>query len=822
MTGSSLPDAPDAGAPLPNPVHAPTAVDPVCGMAVAVAAPPGGTHTHVGLTFYFCSDECRTKFASVLGGFPAAKVEVPPTPAAAPAAERNGEAAAEPAPAPAAEVALPVPVPVAVPAPPQPEPVADGDAEVRDLSRRMVVAILLAVPLLVVSVIDLFPDRPLTKSVGAKAVMIVQAVLATPIVLWCGWPLFVRGVAALRGLRLNAALLVSLGIAAAFAYSIAALAAEFAGARPLAIATELPTEHIPETLSDQVTAVKEAFAPDTEGRLLPFFETAAMIVVLSLIGLVMELRARFRTGEAVRKLLRLTPQTARVVRPDGAEADVPLAEVHIGDTVRVKAGDRIPVDGIVKEGTTTVDESMLTGEPLGVGKTEGSKVMAGTRNGVGALLVEAVRVADDTMLAQIIHLVGQAEKSRRPRKNWADKRAAFLIVVMVLVSVFTFVSWMVIKGGVQEGLNYGLACATGVIIIACPAALGLAAPVAHAIGTNRGAGLGVLFRDALALERFGEVDAVVFDKTGTLTEGKPKLSAVIGAVGVGTDEVLAKAAAVERGSEHPLGAMIVWEAFRRKLDIPRAEDVHILPGKGVRGLVNGKQVVVGTARFLRESGVMRDLMESEVHKYRQEGRVVMMVGERDRGIGLIAATDPIRSTSAEGVKKLRDDGLRLVLCTGDNEVTAKAVAHQLGLEDVIADTLPAEKFAVVTRLKKEGRVVAMAGDGINDAPALAAADVGIALGTGTDIAITTAPVTLAKPDLRSIAAARTLSRATLKAIRQNLNIAFAFNVGAIPVAAGVLVPFGGGLISPVWALAAMGLSTAGVVLNSLRLNRKKL
>lgn len=796
----------------------PTAVDPVCGMTVSAVSPPGGSHDHAGATYHFCMTRCRERFAADPARFLAPKAPAGPVPAGAKyTCPMDPEVVADrPGPCPKCGMALEPTTPSADDAP---------DPELRDMTRRLVVGLVLGLPLLVLAMADMVLEAmPVSESLGYEVVLALQAILATPIVCWCGGPFFVRAWRSLRTRHLNMFTLIGLGVGAAFAYSLAALVYEVGGLRPFATAAGGAVDHVhvPSVVAGGVAeGVELASAGNRHGTIQPFFESAAGVVVFVLIGQVLELRARMRTGEAVRKLLRLAPKTARVVRPDGSEEDVPLDRVVVGDRVRVRPGERVPVDGVVAEGSTTVDESMLTGEPAPVEKGAGAKVMAGTQNGIGAVVVEAVRAAGDTVLAQVVHLVGQAQRTRVPIQRRVDRIAATFVPVVLFVSVLTLAVWTVAVP-TREGFTTGVICAIGVLIIACPCALGLATPLALVVGMGRGAGLGVLFRDAAALERLSLVDTVVFDKTGTLTEGKPKLVAVTGAVGVSSDEVLAKAAAIERGSEHPLGAAIVWEAVRRKLVIPRAEDARFEPGKGVTGTVGGKAVSIGSLRYLREHGAALGLPESEVLKHRQEGRVVMVVAEGGRGIGLIAADDPVRSTSADAVRLLAAEGLRLILCTGDNEVTARSVARRLELTEVIADTLPVEKYAVVRRLKGEGRVVAMTGDGINDAPALAAADVGIALGTGTDVAITSAPVTLVRPDLRAIAAARALSRATVRTIRGNLLLAFAYNVLAVPVAAGVLVPFGGTHLNPVWAAAAMSLSSVSVVANSLRLAGKRL
>jgi Cu+-exporting ATPase len=770
------------------------------------------------VTYYFCHEVCRRKFAvepaAYLAGKREAMAAVPGTTYTCPM--DPDVVADKPGPCPKCGMALGPTVPTADLGP---------DPELADMTRRMVVGFALGVPLLVLSMTDMVvPTRPIEGLIGYQTNLILQVALATPIVLLCGWPFLVRARQSVLAWRPNMFTLIALGVGAAYLYSLAALAYELSGARPVPNLEE----HTPALTGDVSDAVRFVTG-DQHGTIEPFFESAAWIVILVLVGQVLELRARRRTGDAVRKLVRLAPKTARVVLPDGKEVDLPLELVNSGDVVRVRPGERVPVDGLVKEGTTSIDESMLTGEPVAVGKSSGMKVMAGTQNGLGAITVEAVRVRDDTVLAQVIHLVGQAQRSRVPLQRTVDDISRWFVPLVILAAVLTFAGWT--AAGLtktngswdqfveKEWLTYAVVCAVGVVIIACPCALGLATPMAIVVGTARAAQAGILFRDAAALEKLSAVDTVLVDKTGTLTEGKPWIVAVEGAVGEDPDKVLGLAAALERGSEHPIGAAIVWEAVRRNAPIEVATGVEAVPGKGIRGTVGGKKVAVGTLKFIRESGMHKEPMVSEANSHRLAGRGVVMIGVGDRCVGLVAITDPLRPTSEQAVAKLKREGVRVVLVTGDNVDTANAVSRRLAIEEVVADTLPAEKYAVVKRFQNEGRVVAMAGDGINDAPALAAADVGVALGTGTDVAITAAGVTLVQPDLRAITRARAISRATVKTIRQNLRLAFVYNVLAIPVAAGLLVPLGGGLISPVWAAAAMSLSSVSVILNSLRLTR---
>ena len=735
-------------------------------------------------------------------------------------------------------------------------PLVDPLARERNgLTRRLVFAIVLGVPLFALTVVDLaFANRPVVTQFGkwslsadgsgreavtseilkrgGIALVVVQAALATPIVFWCGAPLLAKFWRSIRARRPDLFTLIGLGILASYFFSLAALAYLMTDVKPLDGRRDFNTANLGAAaeVADEVVKGVGTDSSERRGTIEPFFESAAAIVVFALLGLVLELRARMRTGEAVRKLISLIPKRARVLRPGAGEEEVGLEHVVPGDLVSVKPGERFPVDGLITEGTTTVDEAMLTGEPLSAEKGPGMRVMAGTQNGLRPVVVETVRVRDETMLSHVIQLVDQAQTIRVPLQRTVDFIARRFVPIVILLAVTTFASWfaaglLTTKGDwdafVRAGwLTYSVICAVCVLIIACPCALGLATPLAVAAGMGRAAKSGVLFRDGAALERLSVVDTILFDKTGTLTVAKPWLVAIEGGVGDDPQAVLALAAAVERGSEHPIGSLIVWEAVRRNLPIAIATDVVAVPGRGVRGTVSGERVAVGTIPFLKESGMHLEILLSQAHSHRIAGHAVVLIGHRDRCAGLVAFSDPLRTTAKSTVSKLKAEGVRPVILTGDHADTAKAVAHRLGIEEVHAEALPVEKFAVVERMKKDGRNVAMIGDGINDAPALAAADVGIALGTGNTIAVAAAGITLVRPDLGSVVAARNLSRATVKTIRQNLWLACAYNVIAIPVAAGLLVPLGGGLISPAWAAAAMSLSTISVLLNSLRLVRR--
>ncbi|HSQ55975.1 MAG TPA: heavy metal translocating P-type ATPase, partial [Gemmata sp.] len=685
----------------------------------------------------------------------------------------------------------------------------------RPLRKRLLLGLALGLPLFVLASIDrVMTSQPVAAAIGPLTNLLIQALLCAGVVLVSGWPFLVRGWLSIRNLQLNSDTLVVLGVGAAFIYSLAALVYHISEVRPLARQQDPRLAR----LGAKVEGELEVLAPYQQGTVEPFFESAAAIVLLMLFGRVFELNARVRTAEAVRKLTRLAPDTARIVLPDGREETRSVSELHTGAIVKIPAAARVPVDGIIREGTSTFDESMLTGEPTLIEKGPGAEVMAGTLNGLRDVTVETARVTRDTLVYQVAAMVERAQQSRIPLQRTVDRIIGRLVPFVVLAAILTFTAWGIFAPP-ATAISYGTLCAVGVLIVSCPCALGLATPLAIVAGMRRANRTGILFRDAAALERLAHVDAVLFDKTGTLTEGRPRLVAVTPSVGETAEEMLALAAAVERGSEHAIGRAIVWEAVKRGIPITLAESVETIPGKGIRGLVNGERVVVGTLGFLQESGAYKDLAISEAINHQMSGRGVTFVSRGDRCIGMVATEDPLRPTSLDAVTRLRDNNVRVVLVTGDNSATAASVARSLALLEVVADTVPAEKYAVVRRIQNEGRVVAFCGDGTNDAPALAAADVGIALGSGTDIAMSAASVALVKPDLRTIAVAEGLSRATVRTIRQNLWLAFTFNLLAIPIAAGILVPLGGGLMSPVWAAAAMGLSSLLVVVNSLRLLR---
>ncbi|HEX7930741.1 MAG TPA: copper-translocating P-type ATPase, partial [Sphingomicrobium sp.] len=662
--------------------------------------------------------------------------------------------------------------------------------ELIDMTRRFWVSTAFTVPLAVLVVAaELFG----LEFMPMRTLVWVQLALATPVVLWGGWPFFERFWASLKTRNLNMFTLIGLGVGVAYGYSLVA-----------ALAPQI----FPASLK-------------TMGGLVPvYFEAAAVITTLVLLGQVLELRARSATGKAIRALLGLAPKTARKVHDDGSEEDIPLEHVHVGDLLRVRPGEKVPVDGIVVEGHSSVDESMISGEPVPVEKIANDKVVGATVNGTGSLLIRAERVGRDTMLSQIVRMVAEAQRSRAPIQALADKVSAWFVPGVALVAVIAFVVWSFV--GPEPRLAHALVNAIAVLIIACPCALGLATPMSIMVGTGRGATAGVLVKNAEALELMEKVDTLVVDKTGTLTLGKPKLVTVKAEDGFDDRDVLRLAAALERGSEHPLAAAIVEGAEERGIELPAARDFQSHTGKGVSGNVDGRDVALGNDVLLKELGADIAGLEAIANERRSEGEGVMFVAIDSRTAGLIVVADPIKSTAVEAVARLQREGIHVVMMTGDNRRTAEAVARKVGIDEVAAEVLPDQKQATVEKLRQEGRSVAMAGDGINDAPALAAADVGIAMGTGTDVAMESAAVTLVKGDLTGIVRARRLSRATMRNIRQNLFFSFVFNAAGVPIAAGVLFPTFGLLLSPIIAGAAMAFSSVAVIGNSLRLRTAQL
>jgi len=664
--------------------------------------------------------------------------------------------------------------------------------ELVDMTRRFWVSAVLSVPLVFIAMGPLF-GLPIEQYFAARTLSWVEFVLATPVVLWGGWVFFVRGWQSLITRNLNMFTLIGLGTGVAYGYSV--------------VATFLP-EIFPTSFRD------------LNGGVSVYFEAAAVIVTLVLMGQVMELRARHRTGAAIKALLGLAPKTARRISPDGTESDVPLEHVHVGDKLRVRPGEKVPVDAVVVDGTSAVDESMLTGESIPVAKQSGDEVIGASINGTGGLVVEAQRVGSDTLLAQIVAMVAAAQRSRAPIQKLADVVAGYFVPIVMLVAIATFIVWSIY--GPTPAMAYALINAVAVLIIACPCALGLATPMSIMTATGKGATVGVLFKDAEAIEVMRKVHTLVVDKTGTLTEGKPRLVQVSQVADVPEQELLRIAATLERGSEHPLADAIVDGAKQQNITLGKTENFASITGKGVTGIVDGKKVALGNVALMASLNVNADDLLSSAEKYREDGQTVMYIAVDGIAAGLIGVADPIKASTPDAIKALQMEGVRIVMLTGDSETTAKAVAAKLGLDEVIAGVLPDQKAQTIKNLQDAGHIVGMAGDGVNDAPALTQAHVGIAMGTGTDVAMESAGVTLVKGDLRGIVRARRLSRATMRNIRQNLFFAFVYNALGVPVAAGVLYPAFGILLSPVIAAAAMSFSSVSVVVNALRLNRSRL
>jgi Cu+-exporting ATPase len=669
----------------------------------------------------------------------------------------------------------------------------EKNPELDDMSRRFWFAVALTVPLLLIAMGDMLPGRPVSSVLSARARVLLELALATPICVWSAWPFYERAVQSVKNRSLNMFTLIGLGVGVAYVYSV--------------VAALLPG----------------AFPPgfrDHHGEVGVYFEAAGVIVTLILLGQVLELRARSRTGAAIRKLLGLAPKTARRIQPDGSEEDVPLEVIQVDDKVRVRPGEKVPVDGVVVEGSSSVDESMISGEPIPVAKQPGDRVVAATVNGTGGLVVRAEKIGADTLLARIVNMVADAQRSRAPIQRLADVVSSYFVPIVILVALATFAAWALF--GPEPRLAYGLVNAVAVLIIACPCALGLATPMSIMVASGKGATLGVLFKNAEAIELLRKVDTLVVDKTGTLTEGKPELVSVETTGVVDESRLLALAAALERGSEHPLAAAIVRGAEARGAPLLRSDGFESVTGKGVRGRVEGTEVALGNAALMQDLGVDIAKISARADELRAEAQSVMFVAAGGKLAGLVGVADPIKGTTNEAIRELKRAGLRVVMLTGDSKTTADAVANKLGIDEVIAGVLPDQKATAVKRLKAQGRVVAMAGDGINDAPALAEAEVGIAMGTGTDVAMESAGVTLVRGDLRGILRARRLSERTMQNIRQNLFFAFVYNAAGVPLAAGVLYPAFGLLLSPMVAAAAMSLSSVSVIANALRLRVAKL
>jgi P-type Cu+ transporter len=753
-----------------------TARDPVCGMTVDPAKTPHHA-THDGREFHFCGARCRSRFVDDPDKFLSpAPLPAPTDPAAEYTCPMHPEIVQRgPGVCPLCGMAL-EPRMVSLDGEDAPNP------ELDDMLRRLRVSAVFTVPLFLLAMSDLLPGAPVQHALSSRALAWIQLALATPVVVWGARPFFERGWASIRRRSLNMFTLIALGTGVAYAYSV--------------VATLVP-EWIP--------------AIGTHGVPL-YFEAAAVITTLVLVGQVLELRARSRTGSALRALLGLAPKTARRITADGGEHDVPLADVQVGDRLRVRPGEKVPVDGIVLDGASAVDESMVTGEPIPVEKAPGGQVTGGTVNGTGSFVMRAERVGRDTLLAQIVRMVGEAQRSRAPIQRLADVVSSWFVPAVIAVAALSFVVWMLV--GPEPRLAHALLAAVSVLIIACPCALGLATPMSIMVGTGRGATAGVLVRNAEALETLETVDTLVVDKTGTLTEGKPRLVTVEGG-----DTLLARAASLERASEHPLAAAIVQGATERGLRLEPVETFQSLTGKGVVGRVGGRDVALGNTALLRERGLDAGGFADRAEALRRDGQTVMLVAIDGVVGGLLGVADPIKESTPDALRALRADGLRVVMLTGDGRTTAEAVARRLGIDEVRAEVLPDEKRAAVERLVAEGRIVAMAGDGVNDAPALARAHVGIAMGTGADVAMESAGLTLLGGDLRGIVRARRLSRGVMRNIRENLFLAFVYNALGVPIAAGLLYPFFGVLLSPMLAAAAMSVSSASVIGNALRLRR---
>jgi len=779
-------DDPSRAEPVPDPHASPSpgfALDPVCGMPLDISA-VRYKHSHAGRPWYFCSQHCLDKFAAEPERYakPAGKPAPPPVATAAiytcpmhPEIRQVG-----PGNCPKCGMAL---EPVAPSADDQPNP------ELLDMTRRFWIGLALTVPVFGLAMGEHLPGLhaalPNPRFSGW-----IQFILSVPVVLWAAWPFFTRGWNSLASRNLNMYTLIALGIGVAFAYSAVALLAP--GLFP-------PTFR------------------DPHGEVGLYFEAAAVIAVLVLLGEVLQLRARQSTSGAIRALLKVAPRTAIRIRPDGSDEGAPLDQVQRGDRLRVRPGEKVPVDGVVLEGRSSVDESLMTGEPTPVEKHSGEKVTGGTINGTGSFVMRAERVGAETLLAQIVQMVAEAQRTRAPIQNLADLVSSYFVPAVVGIALVAFVVWSIY--GPPPAMSFALVCAVSVLIIACPCALGLATPMSIMVGTGRGAQGGVLIRNAEALERMEKIDTLVVDKTGTLTEGKPRLTSILAIEGVAENRVLQIAASLERGSEHPLAAAILRGAEDRGLELAFVSDFVSVTGKGVAGTLEGRRVALGSLRFAESIASVPETLKDRADALRRSGETVMFLVDGSHAAGILGVADPIKASTPEALRALAAEGIRVVMLTGDNLITAQAVAKKLGIAETRADILPQEKGAAVKALRAEGRTVAMAGDGVNDAPALAEADVAIAMGTGADVAIQSAGITLVKGDLRGIVRALRLSRATMRNIRQNLFLAFVYNALGVPIAAGVLFPWTGLLLNPMVAAAAMSASSVSVVLNALRLRR---
>ena len=811
-------------------------VDPVCGMSVNSAS-AAGSYKYKGESYYFCSTHCLDKFredperclnkptkatAAELVGIrretkpAAASVAQTYTcpmhpevrqdkPGACPKCSMALEPVNVTAPQQKIEYTCPMHPQIVRDAPGncpicgmalEPRTVTLGDEEnheLEDMQRRFWVSVVLSFPLFVIGMSDLIPGAPLQRIVSPAVLPWVQLILASPVVLWGGWPFFVRFWQSLVNRSLNMFTLIGLGVGVAYVYSV--------------VGTLFP-DIFPHSFR-------------AHGDTVPvYFEAAAVITTLVLLGQVLELKARSQTSSAIKALLGLAPKTARLVAPDGSEQDVPLDQVQVADLLRVRPGEKIPVDGVVVDGTSAVDEAMVTGESIPVEKKAGERVIGSTVNGTGSLIIKAERVGSETLLSQIVQMVADAQRSRAPIQKLADTVAAYFVPAVILIAIVTFIVWAIV--GPEPRMTYAIVNAVAVLIIACPCALGLATPMSIMVATGKGAQAGVLFKNAEAIEVLRDVDTLVVDKTGTLTEGKPKLVTVAPVAGVNERELLRFAASLERGSEHPLAAAIVSGAQERGVEVSNTQSFESVTGKGVKGQVDGRAVALGNLGLMDDLGIEPGELSEQAEKFRADGQTVMFVAIDEKAAGLVGVADPIKENTPEAIQHLHGEGIRIVMMTGDSQTTANAVASKLNIDEVVAEVLPNQKAEIVKRFQAEGHKVAMAGDGINDAPALAQAHVGVAMGTGTDVAMESAGVTLVKGDLRGIVRARKLSSATMGNIKQNLFFAFIYNVLGVPIAAGVLYPFTGLLLSPMIAAAAMSFSSVSVIGNALRLRRAQL
>ena len=808
--------------------------DPVCGMDVDPKS-AAGSYEYEGKTYFFCSHHCLKKFESDPGKYIAD--ESAPSRKSLPREKSANQTAdageiyicpmdpevkeTKPGSCPKCGMSLEPLTPISKTAtkvqytcPMHPEIVRDEpgscpicgmaleprtvtleeeNKELTDMTRRFWVSLVLSIPILFLTMSEMIPGQPVQKVFSMRILNWIQFVLATPVVLWGGWPFFERGWASVINRHLNMFTLIAIGTGTAYLYSV--------------VATLLP-----------------GIFPDSfrghSGEVAIYFEAAAVITTLVLLGQVLELRARSQTSSAIKALLGLAPKSAIILREDGTEEEISLDKIKPGDRLRVRPGEKVPIDGTILEGESFIDESMVTGEPTPVQKKNGDKVIGGTINGTGGFVMKAERVGSDTLLARIVQMVSEAQRSRAPIQRLADVVSSYFVPAVIIIAMLTFIVWSLV--GPEPRLAHAIINAVAVLIIACPCALGLATPMSIMVGTGRGATAGVLIKNAEALEIMEKVDTIVVDKTGTLTEGKPRLTRAESLSELDESELLQLAASVERGSEHPLAVAIVAAAKERNLMLSEAHEFQSITGKGVLGKVNGRVIAVGNSKLLEQLQIDASKLQEKAEALRKDGETVMFIAIDKKAAGLLAVSDPIKETTPEAIESLHREGIRIVMLTGDNKTTAEAVARKLGIDEVEANVLPEQKGEVVKRLQSEGRIVAMAGDGINDAPALAQAQVGIAMGTGTDVAIESAGITLVKGDLRGIARARRLSRATMRNIRQNLFFAFIYNTLGVPIAAGLLYPVFGLLLSPMIAAAAMTFSSVSVIANALRLRNVKL